>query len=183
MAKKKMEFAEVLKDAGPKVDEVLKEANKVLNSKKKGDKWCIAATPALVNASITKKWLEDTRKSACKPLKDQVKLIEKPVREILDQIALVDEEMRERVLVEYEGDGNIHVEEVGDLVFAETWDFEVEDPKSVDSQLLTVDRGKVMELIKGGVRSIEGIKVYKRRMLSVCKPGTVDYAIKKGLQR
>lgn len=181
MAKaKKMD--EVLYEAESKINVLVKDGEKVLKSKAKGDKWCVKAAPTMVGLNVLKKWLEDSRKAACKPLKDKVKVIEGPVRKLLDQIEIVDRELRDRVLEEHEGGGTVHVEEVGDLVFSEKWEYEVEDLGEVEEELLTVDRGAVMELIKGGVRNIPGIRVYKTHTLSVCKPGTVDYAMKKALR-
>lgn len=175
-------FEEVLYEAEGALERLSKEGDKIGRSKVKGNKWCVKATPTLVSLAALRKYVEEARKVACKPLKDKVKLIEGPARQVLNMVELVDSELRNRVMEEYEGDGSIDVEDIGSLVFQEKWGYEVVDIGAVDPELLTVDKDKVMELIKGGVRNIGGIEVKKGYVLAVCQPGNKDYVASKMAQ-
>ena len=149
------------------LEELVEDAEKVLKSEVTGEGWAHLAVGPLSGIAVAKKHLEGEKKESVKWLKVEMEKKEKPYKDALKGLEWVDGELRKRVLVEIEGKGCVREDGVGELVFSEYDDFKVTDLGKVDRRYLCLDHKKVMEDIKGGVTNIKGIKVGKKRVLSV----------------
>lgn len=147
--------------------EVIKEAGKVLASKKKGKGWVEEALPVVVGVAKEIKTLESTKGEEVGPLRELINSISNKYKGALDALGEMDTRLRERVMKEYGETESIKQDGVGELVFPERWSYEVTDIKRVDPQFLMVDGKAVNEEIKKGVRKIRGIEIIKLRSLQV----------------
>ncbi len=152
------------------IKELVKDAEKVMKSQARGDNWCRKVVPVLVGVSNAKKVIEGEKKEATGKLKAQVKALDAPFKLQLDALAEIDEPLRARVKEEHGGTDTVCVDEVGELSFHYLWGYEVEVLGIVPEEYLTVDKTKVMEAIKEGVREIDGLVIGQtRRVLTVRK--------------
>jgi hypothetical protein len=78
----------------------------------------------------------------------------------------LDAKVREKVMNEYRDTETITGDE-GELVFAQTWGFDVVDISKVDKTFLAVNPTLIRSEIKNGVRNIRGINIVQKRILQV----------------
>lgn len=147
--------------------EILDEIKKVLSSKMKGDKWVESAVPALVEVAIEVKDLEAKKKVECEPMREAIKGVDEKYKAGLAVLNEIDTNLRDRVMREHEGTESVRVDGIGELVFPETWGYEIVDLKKVDPKYLTVDGKLIREDIKKGMRNIKGLNVLPVRSLRV----------------
>lgn len=145
----------------------LAKMEKVIKSKKKGIKFVDEAIDQLVVASQETKWLSNERKEATKKLKETLATIEQPYKNSLAVIEALSDQIRERVMAEYESNEPVRKEGVGELVFPMVQSIEIVDVEKVDRRYLTVDMAKVREDVKNGVMKIKGIRIGKKRTMQV----------------
>lgn len=162
------ELKRLLEESEPVLGDLLKMGNRVMVSRKRGEKWALEATESLCGIAKSRKWLEGARKRGTEGLKERMKEVERPFKIWEDQLGLMDGELRERVMVEVGGSCTpVSVPEVGELVFSKVDGYEVEDFKKIERKYLMVDHKAVMDDIKGGIGNIKGIRVGKKTVLSV----------------
>ena len=149
--------------------EALKEAGKVIKSKRQGKEWVEEALAVLVGVSREIKVLEKRRDEESEPFKSQIKDISNKYKPALDPLNEIGSQLRGRVMVEYEGTETISEEGVGKLVFPESWGYEVEDFSKVEKKyrMEVVDNKAIIEEIKNGVRKIKGLEIKPIRSLRV----------------
>ena len=147
--------------------EAIKEARKLLGSKIRGKKWVDEALPVVVEVAKEIKELESVKGAEAKPLREMINEIGEKYKGALTILGEMDTRLRERVMKEYEGTESIKQEGVGELVFAQVWDFEVVDLSKVSKEFLIVDPKLIREEIKKGVRNLKGINIDKKRILQV----------------
>jgi len=147
--------------------QILDEVKKVLSSKVKGDRWVEAAVIPLVEVAIEIKELEAKKTDECKEYRIAIKEIDEKYKSALSVLSEIDTNLRERVMKEHIGTESVKVDGIGELVFVETWGFEILDVKKVPAELLEVSGKLVREQIKNGIRSIKGLNVLPVRSLRV----------------
>ena len=151
--------------------EILDEVKRVLSSKMKGDKWVELAVPALVEVAIEVKGLKAKKKVECEPMKAAIKGVDEKYKGALVVLNEMDTNLRDRVMKEHMGTESVRVDGIGELIFPETWGYEIEDIKKVPAEYLGVDGKLVRESIKKGVRNIKGLNILPVRSLRVMTKG------------
>ncbi len=147
--------------------QILDEVKKVLSSRAKGDRWVETAIIPLVEVAIEIKDLEAKKSEECKEYRTKIKEIDEKYQQALSVLGEIDTNLRERVMKEHEGTESVRVDGVGELVFAETWGYEVVDIKKVPAEYMGVDGKLVRESIKKGMRNIKGLDILPIRSLRV----------------
>ena len=160
---------EQLKGMQPGIEALLHDVDEVTGKETRGENWVREAVGVLTGMARVKKMLEGMRKEATGDLKERLKRLETPFREVLKELEERDRGVRDRVLREYEGTEQVRVEGAGKLEFREYWTYEVVDISQVPKDLLEVDTSAVGLQIKAGMRNIPGLRVYQDRTL-VVKP-------------
>ena len=144
----------------------MKNAAELLKSKAKGKGWAEQALPVLVSISRGVKEIEAKKENEAGPIKVILAGITEKYKGALDTMSEMDKRIRERVMMEYKETETIAGEE-GELVFAQTWGFDVVDISKVNKAFLTVNPTLIRSEIKNGVRSIRGISIVQKRILQV----------------
>jgi len=147
--------------------DVIKMAGELLKSKVKGRKWVDAAMPTVMGVVKEVKKVEEMKQEETKPLRELIGDIGKKYEGALMVLDKINEELRERIMKEYEETTTIKQDGVGELVFVQLWSFEVVDVRKVESEFLTVNSSLVNNEIKKGIRNIKGLNIIKKRILQV----------------
>lgn len=148
--------------------EVVSSADKALRSRKTGEKWARDAILPLCSLATAMKMTDADRKTATKPLKDELKTKEAPYKEAFSAMKVRDTELRDRLKTEYTSAEGITLEGIGNISFQEKWEFTVPDPNKVDpSYCDAVNISKISEAIANGIRKIKGVTITPSRVLRV----------------
>lgn len=155
-------------------DKLVKETEELVSQangptkKLNGLPWVLSAAPILIQVNVLLDKLKATKDMELEPLKALVAQTNKDYEEAAGPLREVDVELRQKVLEEYDGTDAIE-SEGGELVFPERWSYEVVDFSKVERKNLMVSGPAINELIRKGARKIRGIKVWKKRGLTVKK--------------
>lgn len=149
--------------------EPLKDAGKVIKSKKKGEEWVQEALPMVIDVSHQIKGLEKARNDETEPFKSAIKDINEKYKPALEPLETMDKMLRERVMDEHEGTESVNEEGVGKLVFAQSWGFEVTDFSKVPTKyrMEVVNDKMIKDDIRNGLRAIKGLVIKPTRILRV----------------
>ena len=143
------------------------EADKIIKSKVKGQKWVEMALPMICEVAREKKDIEGKLAEEVAPLKARIKEIGTRYAGSLEVLDTIDEVLRKRAKVEYMGPESVSVPGEGEITYPERWSFSVSDVKKVPQILLTVDSVAVNKEIKAGVRKISGLVIETVRSMTV----------------
>ncbi len=149
--------------------ELLKKgAEEVLEDEEtEGVEWVEKAIPELIALTKEIKEIEEEKEEKTRGKKMEYDAASKPYLKMLGLMKKVSDELRERVKKEYEGTETIEDNEGNEIVFPETWGWEVVDIAKVERRYLKVDEKMVNEEVKKGIRKIKGIEVKKVKGIQV----------------
>lgn len=151
--------------------ETMKNVAELLKSKARGKAWAEEALPVLVDVALQTKKMKADKEEEAGASKVILAGITEKYKGALAALEAMSENIRERVLKEYEGTEAIEGEE-GTLSFPQRWGFEVTDVKKVEAKFLMVDPVAVNLEIKNGVRKIKGLEIGQVRRLQVSTKGS-----------
>jgi hypothetical protein len=149
--------------------QIIDQVNKALASKKKGEKWVEESLPTIVDLNKEIKSLEKAEKEESEPFKAQISEINNKYGVALKPLGEMDDRLRQRIMTEHEGTEPVIQEGIGQLIFPESWGYEIADFSKVEKRFRkeVVDDKAIKAEIKAGVRNIKGLKIEKVRSLRV----------------
>lgn len=149
--------------------QIIDQVNKALASKKKGGDWVNEILPTIIDLNKEIKALEKAKEEESEPFKLQVKQISEKYEVALHPLGEMDDWLRKRIMDEYEGTDPVIQEGIGQLIFPESWGYELVDFSKVEKKYRkeVVDDKAIKSVIKAGVRNIKGISIQRVRSLRV----------------
>lgn len=149
--------------------QIIDQVNKALASKKKGENWVEEILPTIVDLNKEIKSLEKAKEEEAEPFKTQVKQINDKYEVALHPLGEMNDRLRQRIMAEYEGTDPIIQEGIGQLIFPESWGYEIVEFSKVEKKFRkeVVDDKAIKAEIKAGVRNIRGISIQRVRSLRV----------------
>jgi hypothetical protein len=149
--------------------QIIDQVNKALASKKKGEKWVEETLPTIVDLNKEIKSLEKAKEEEGEEYKKYLKTVSEKYETALQPLNAMNDRLRQRIMTEYEGTDPIIQEGVGQLVFPESWGYELVDFSKIEKKFRkeVVDDKAIKAEIKAGVRNIKGIKIVRVRSLRV----------------
>jgi len=149
--------------------EDVKETEKLLSSKAKGEKWVVMALPVIVGVMKEIDGIDGKRKAEGEALRAALDEINERYRGPLEVLGAISEKIRERIKEEHQGTESVKEDGVGELIFPMKTTWEVTDIKAVPSEFKEVSTKLVNIAIKQGMAKIKGIVIGKKRGLEVRK--------------
>ena len=143
--------------------EILDNVNKVLASKLRNRKWLEEYLPVVVEVNRQIKAIDKAQDEEIDPYRAEMAKIREKYAVALKPLSEMNLKLRERVIKEYEGNGTVKAEGIGELVFPETWGYTVQDFSKVPKELRmeVVNDRAIKEAIKKGIRNIKGLLIEK----------------------
>jgi hypothetical protein len=151
----------------------------------KDDSYLTEGTFLLNRFSEAKKKIEDQRIAFTKPLNESLRSINGFFKTFSDPIKQADDELRQK-LAEHRhqleakriaaqntaNDLGLEVpddlrKKIGGVVVKKAWTFEVEDKSKIPNEFLMIDEVKIRAAIRAGVRTMSGIKIYQKDVVSL----------------